>query len=127
MSAFSDAVLATDEDLTKYEHNMPALAKKMNALTGKRELAKSYLGKRLRQRGVDLTLIEDPTQLNSAATFKELELIYRDLSEKSESIAHEKAEYYQHLFDEELELLVIDLTDGTAVTPTISSIPCYRA
>lgn len=127
MSTFADAVLAEDADLTRYEHLMPALAIREKAYDGKRELAKIYLGKRLRQRGVDLNLIEDPTQLNSAAVFKELELIYRDLSQKNESIAAQKAEYYERLFDQELELIILDLTDGTQVTPTVTSIPCYRA
>lgn len=127
MSTFADAVLATDADLTKYESKMPALAVKMNVYAGKRDLAKLYIGKRLRQRGVDLAKIEDPFQLNSAAVFKELELIFRDLSDKQEAISHEKAQYYARLFDEEMELIILDLTDGTTVTPTVTSIPCYRA
>ena len=53
--------------------------------------------------------------------------MYRDLSEKTESIATQKADYYAGLFDNELELILLKLSTGETVAPTMTSIPLYRA
>ena len=124
---FASAVLAQDSDLTKYESSMPALATKMGVLSGKRELAKDYLRRFLTRRGIDVDTIADFTVLNPAATFKELELIYRNLSEKPESIATVKAGHYRAQFDAEMELLILTLSDGGTASTSLAFIPAYRA
>jgi hypothetical protein len=127
MSLFDDATLCTDDDLTQWESKMPALAERTNVYAGKRQLAKNFLGKQLIKRGVNTDEIADPTQLKDAAVFKELELMFRDLSDKSDSIAAQKACYYGDMFDDELEVIFLKLSTGEAAAPTISSIPLYRA
>jgi len=131
--AWSTLTLATDADLTNWERNMPELGQKVkgpsgaSAYDGKRTLAKNFIAKFLLKKSIDIDALADPTQLRDLATFKELELIYRDLSEKEGSIAHVKAEYYARLFEEEAELIVLTLAGGRQVTPSITMIPCYRA
>lgn len=130
---WTDAVLVTDADLTAWERNMPELAQKMkgpsgaSAYDGKRALAKNRLAKVLLQKGITPDAIQDFSQLKDAATFLELELIFRDLSEKPESIASIKAEHYATLFESELELLILKLSDGQEVTPSVTWVPAYRA
>jgi hypothetical protein len=127
MSAFDDATLCEDSDLSQWESKMPGLAEKMGVYPGKRQLSKSFLAKQLIKRGVNLDEISDPTQLKDAATFKELHLLFNDMAENPDSIAGKKASYYSDLFDDELELILLKMTSGTTVAPTISSIPLLRA
>ena len=126
MSLFDDTVLATDSDLTAWESKMPALAQKATCYTGKRQLAKTFLAKQLIKRGVDMAALTNPAQLKDAAVFKELELMFRDMAEKNESIATTKADHYARLFDDELELVVLTVSTGT-VRPTVTSLPLLRA
>lgn len=127
MSLFDDATLCEDSDLQAWESKMPALAEKMGVYAGKRQLAKNFLAKQLLKRGVSTDDLSDPTQLKDAAVFKELHLMFNDLAEKTDSIAGQKATYYSGLFDDELELIILTLSSGATVAPTISSIPLLRA
>ena len=130
MNAFETAVApATDEDLTAWESRMPDLAKKArapsgsSAYDGKRQLAKAFLAKQLIKRSVDLSVIADPGQLKDAAVFKELELMFRDLSQAPDDVAGKKAIYYAGLFDNELELVVLKSTTPTeTIRPSITSL-----
>ena len=131
MSLYDDAVLVDDSDLSNWESKMPAAAQKTGAYAGKRQLAKNYLTKQLLKRGVDPSTLADPTQLKDAATFKELELIYQDMSSKADSIAGDKAKHYRSLFDDELETVILSVANSQDTTdtvkPTISSISLLRA
>jgi hypothetical protein len=127
MSLYDDAILCTDADLAAWEHTMPALGQKMGAYAGKRNLAKNFIAKQLIKRGISPDELATPSQLNDAAAFKELELIFRDLADKQESIAANKADHYSRMFEDELETVLLKLTSGQEKPATISFIPLYRA
>jgi hypothetical protein len=127
MSLFTDATLCTDDDLTAWESKMPALANKTGVYTGKRQLAKTFIEKQLIKRGISTDDIADLSQLKDSAVFKELELMFRDMSNDSTDVSSKKADYYAGLFDGELELIFLKLSSGETVAPTISSIPLLRA
>jgi hypothetical protein len=125
---FDSVDLITDDDLSAWESKMPSLAVKMGVYAGKRLLAKNYLAKQLLKRGVDPTQLADPGQLKDAAVFKELHLLFGDLSDKVDSIAAQKAKHYAELLESELELVILQtITPGQSVKPTISSISLLRA
>ena len=134
MSLFDTTILATDADLTAWESRMPELGQKSKSSSGsspfdgKRVLAKNYLAKQLIKRGVNLDDVADPGQLKDAAVFKELELIFSDMSLSPDDLAAKKALHYSHLFDDELELVILRSTEQTDdIRPTVSSLPLLRA
>src|SRR6266852_2486069 len=112
VSPFDSADLAGDEDLTMWERKMPTMAQTMNVYSGKRFLAKNFIRKTLLKVNIDPSLLGNPNQLKDAAVFKELELIFRDMSDKPESIAGAKANYYAKLFESEMELIILTLTSA---------------
>jgi|ERR1035437_400235 hypothetical protein len=134
MSLFDTTDLATDADLTAWESRMPNLGQKSKGTSGsspydgKRVLAKNFLAKQLIKRGVNLDDLADPSQLTDAAVFKELDLIFTDMSLAPDDLAAKKALHYSHLFNDELELVILrSVTQAEAIHPTISSIPLLRA
>ena len=124
---FADTELASDADLTAWEHTLPALALKQGAYAGKRTLAKNYIEKQLLKRSIDPATLQDPSQLKDAATFKELELMFADLAGTKEDVAYQKSLRYRELFESELELILLKLTSGRTVSASFSSIPLRRA
>jgi hypothetical protein len=108
MSAWDDAALCTDADLTSQESRMPEIAQKgksengASAYDGKRALVKRDLESWMERRGVNPDALKRPAQLNRAAVFLELAYIYRDLAQRNDTVAAGKADYYQERFDEEI-------------------------
>jgi len=125
MSAWTDATLCTDSDLTTYESRMPEAAKKVaggsgqSAYDGKRAVAKDEIGARLERRGTDPDGLTRPAQLRRCAIFLELALIFRDMAQRNDNIAADKAAYYDTRADDELDGLALEWTDpGEAAVPT---------
>lgn len=114
MSAWSEATLTTDADLTAQESRMPAQARKLvsetgaSAYDGKRALAKRDIESWLQRRKIQFSGISDPAQFNRAATFLELSYIYRDMAQRNDTVAAQKAEFYYQAFSEEIEGLRFD-------------------
>lgn len=133
--AWSDAVLAVDSDLTAYERKMPDLAKSIKspqngaaAFDNKRTLAKRAIGQKLVRMDVDLDGLtaDNLTALNEVAVFKELELIFRDMSDRNDSVSEAKAKYYADQYDASWQDAVIAI--GIAQSETnIGFIPMWRA
>lgn len=128
MSAWTDAALVTDADLTAQESRMPAQAQKIVAETGasaydgKRALAKRDISSWLQRRKIQTSGIVDPSQFNRAATFLELSYIYRDLAQRNDTVAAQKAEFYYTQFSEEIEGLQFDYQEPET-SPTAQSRP----
>ena len=101
--------------------------RKVTAPHGERGLAKNFIAKQLIKRGVNLDRISTPAQLKDAAVFQELSLIYGDLSLAVDDNAAKKSKYYSDLFEDELELIVLQTTSGEEVRPSVTSIPLLRA
>jgi len=129
-----DVVLASDDDLRDQESRMPEQAMAIQgrggraAYDGKRRIAKRDIESWLRRRGLDPDGLNQPTQLNVAAVYKELALIYRDMANRNDTVAMEKAEYYESQYDEELDGLALDYTAPTE-TPAVEwkfNIPLRR-
>jgi hypothetical protein len=138
MSTFSTATLCTDEDLTAQESRQPAAAKAVKAPSGKTAydgkiaLAKEAVDKRLRKLGFHPDGILTPSQLLRAAVYKTLELMYRDMASRNDSVSWDKAKYYADSFEEEITTLSFDFDESMVpATPTVvsgvTSIPCLRA
>ena len=117
---------------------MPAAAQAVRtpqgstAYDGKIALAKEAVEKRLRKLGYHPDGILDPTQLLRAAVYKTLELCYRDMASRNDSVSWDKAKYYAESFEEEITTIEFDFDPSVvAATPTIvsgvTSIPLYRA
>ncbi len=138
MSLFDDAVLCTDEDLAAVESRMPEQGKNvrnastgLTAYDGKRALAKEAIAKFLRKRGLHPDGLLTPGQLKTAAVYKELALIYRDLGGKNDSIAWDKAKHYENQFDEEMSSLTLDydaslVPTGKPTAHAVTGIPAFR-
>lgn len=110
--------LCTDSDLKNWEVRMPEMGKSCTGPDGnttaydnKRALVKKRIGADLKRRQLDPTGLQDLTQLNDAATFLELSLIYRDLAFREDNSAGEKAAYYDKLYQKEMEDLQLLWTD----------------
>ncbi len=138
MSLFDDTTLCQDSDLTDQESKMPDLAKRVRgangktAYDGKRALAKEIISKQLRKRGIHPDALTKPEQLKRAAVYKELELVYRDMADKNDSVSSDKANYYMKAFDDELDSLELDYDpslapDTSQTIHVVSSIPLYRS
>jgi len=121
---WSTATLATDQDLSQYEPEMPQAAQApgksgLSPYDGKRALAKRDIESALRRRGLHPDGVETPSQLTHAAVCLELAYIYRALGRKLDSVDIEKANYYQQAFDREIESVVLDYEDPGEASPTI--------
>ena len=133
--SWSTAELCQDSDLTSFERNMPDRAKSIKspqngatAYDNKRLLAKRAIGLKLIRMGVDLDGLSDDNllALNDVAVYKELELIYRDMSDRNDSVSQDKAKYYEQQYDESWQDAVIAL--GIAQSESsIGFIPMWRA
>lgn len=117
MSAWDDAVLVVDDDLTQFESSMPQAAKKVRGESGasaydnKRSLAKDMIGKWLVRRSYVLSGITNPTaDFKRAATLLELSLIYRDMARKNDTFSEDKANYYKVEYETEIEGLTFAYT-----------------
>jgi len=125
MSAFSDAILCTAADLTQQESRMPEAAKNVRtpsgytAFDGKYDLAKEAVEKWLRKHGIHPDGITNPAQLKRAAVYKTLELCYRDMGSKQDTVSWNKADYYAAQFDEEIS--TIDLDFDPTLVPVVQT------
>lgn len=125
MSAWTEAALCVDADLTAYESRMPEAAKKVrgdsnaSAYDGKRLLAKEEIEVRLEGRGIDVDGILRPAQFRRAAVFCELAMIYRDLAQRNDNVAGEKALYYEQRFDNEMERIAVEYVDPGDTKPPV--------
>lgn len=139
MSAFSDAVLCTDDDLKQQESRMPEAAKAVRApngataADGKIALAKEAVEKWLRRHGIHPDGVTNPAQLKRAATYKTLELMFRDMGSRNDSVSWDKAKFYAEAFDEEIDTLELDYDPSlvpqkpASTAGGVNSIPLYRA
>ena len=124
MSLFSDATLCTDADLAAQESRQPAAAKAVRAPSGntaydgKIDLAKAKIESWLRKHNFHPAGILDPTQLTRAATYKSLELMYRDMASRNDSVSWDKAKYYGGLYDDEIDTVQLDFDPSMVPTPT---------
>jgi hypothetical protein len=132
MAIWDDTELTVDAELTRFDRRMPQLAQSIkgpsgaSAYDGKRQAAKDQLRRDLRSSEVLVADLQDLTQLQRAATFLELSLIYRDMADRNDTISSENASYYLDEYKSELNQLSLDLVDGTTdVTPNYG-IRCFR-
>jgi hypothetical protein len=131
--AWSQLTLATDEDLTNVESRMPEMAKAVRnpqtgktAFDGKRDLAKSAIYKRLVKKAIDPDSVTDATVLTSLAVYKELELIFRDMGSRNDSVSMDKASFYAGMFEDEMEYVLTQLGASDA-SSSLLMIPAFRA
>lgn len=121
---WADAILATDDDLSRWESRMPALALQVQAINGntaydgKRALAKDRIGSILRNRSMILDGIQDPTQLTSAAALLELSFIFQDMAWRDDALSADKARYYYDLFEQEMNNLYLDYVEPAINGPS---------
>jgi hypothetical protein len=114
MSLFSDATLCSDADLSAQESRMPDAARAVRtpsgntAYDGKIDLAKELIGKKLRKLRVFPDALTDPSQLKRAAVYKSLELCFRDMASRNDSVSWDKAKHYCGLFEDEMDTLQLD-------------------
>ena len=126
-SVWDSAVLATDQDLSDQDSNMPDLGKKVvraagrTAYDGKRSLVKRDIGSWLIRHDYSLAGILTPSQLTRAAVFLELAYIYTDMAQGKDTISQEKADQYYELYERELEGLPLDYQE-----PASSDIPTTK-
>jgi hypothetical protein len=133
--AWSEAVLAVDSDLTAYERKMPDLAKSIKspqngstAYDNKRLLAKRAIGQRLVRMQLDLDSLtaDNILALNEVAVFKELELIFRDMSDRNDSVSEAKAKHYAEQYEESWQDAALAIGTPQSAT-SIGFIPMWRA
>lgn len=138
MSAFSTATLCVDADLSQQESRMPAAANAVRtpsgntAYDGKITLAKEAIERKIRRMNIHPDSITAPAQLKRAAVYKSLELMYRDMASRNDSVSWDKAKYYSDLFEDEIENVQLDYDITLAPAPKqsvsgVRSIPMYLA
>lgn len=127
-----------------------------SAYDGKRDLCKTDFFYRLKRMGIDFSTIPVPdrdkypswneaswtaaeteagkqpgyfspyTVLNNAAVFHELELIYRDLSDRNDTVSTDKANLYADRYEKAWQDVVMELS-ADVVTSGMTTIPLHRA
>ncbi len=138
MSAFSDAVLCAEDDLRAQESRMPDAAKAVRApngataADGKITLAKEAAEKWLRRHGIHPDGVITPAQLQRAAVYMTLALMFRDMGSRNDSVSWDKAKFYTAQFEEEMSSLELDYDSSLvpqqpARAGGVNSIPLYRA
>jgi hypothetical protein len=135
-TSWDDAVLTTDANLTQFERRMPQLAMNIrgpagaSAYDGKRQAAKDQLRRDLRTSKVFVKDLTDFSELQRAATFLELSLIFFDMADRNDNLSFEKASFYRDEYKKEFSQLVLDRTileaDADPLQSPLYSIPCYR-
>jgi len=134
-TAWDDAILATDDNLTQFERRMPQLAMSITgpsgstAYAGKRSAAKDQLRRDLRTSKIFVKDLTDFAELTRAATFLELSLIFFDMADRNDTVSFGKASFYRDEYKKEFSQLVLDRTLSPGVDPVESplySIPCKR-
>ena len=135
LSIWSDATLATDDDLTKIESGMPDYGKAAknpsgtaSAYDGKRDLAKTLIAKWIDRHGYMIEGIKEPSEFSLAAIYLELSLIYEDLSRRGDSMAADKAVRYTGKYEDEIEEIRITYVDPGTVDgrSKLGGIPLWR-